>query len=142
MPRVQQGIQWIGTWVNTSCWSSHLHSDRGIHSHAHSSCEYRQITDKDWQPPSNCFHFLMGFPVARIECVLFATCYPRGILYMRPFHVCLLLSFFRPRSTLAFIHICKRLTFASEHPNFKLYRIATSFLPNSSQSSALSHDAL
>ena len=41
-----------------------------------------------------------------------------------------------------FIHIRDRLTFSSEHPNFKLYRIAASLLPNSSQSSALSYDAL
>src|SRR6266852_4050898 len=68
--------------------------------YGHPSCEYeyRQITD-DWQPPSNCWPSLstMPLPVACIGCVLVATCSPRGMLYMRPSHDCVLPSFFCPR---------------------------------------------
>jgi hypothetical protein len=73
--------------------------------------------------------------VVCVGCVRFATCYPRGMLYMRHSHPRLVHSIFRLRSILSnsFIHIKQQPFLCLEPPNFKIYRIAAACglpLPN------------
>jgi hypothetical protein len=65
------------------------------------------------------FTFVLGYHVLmHVGRMRFATCHPRGMLYMRPTHPYLLYSFFylRPILPSSFIHTYNNLTFTSSTP--------------------------